>query len=165
MNISGIMYIFLENGISKGIENVRPDYLLNNDSQLEWLHSDCKEFKTYSFLEDCFFISFRSMDLSIISIFDYIENLNDDLNRMNEMIKTHTYDESDNQDINEFMTNFNIDRMKLAITKLQDEKKKNNELLNNFILLSWYSKFINNFTNWLNNLKLITLTLMKFYLQ
>ena len=144
INLTGILYLLWNKGINVKKE-LDFNYLINNDSGLEWL-LDGNSSKSYSFLEDCFFLLFRSFDLSFISIIENVQKLKDDKIRMKNLIDTYKCNESDNESINEIVQTFNIDRMNKILNNINNEIQKKSIIINNIIILNWYSKFINYFS-------------------
>ena len=142
LNLAGVLFVLFEKGNKNG-RNVSLKYLLNNDSGLEWLKDKKVEEDRYSFYEDCFFLTFRAMDLSLISIHENLDKLKFDIERLKHLIKTIG---EDDEDMDHAIIEMNIIRMSVILDRKMKEVKENEMLMSNFILINWYFQFLNIFS-------------------
>ena len=150
MNLSALLYVFFKKGY-KVDKKIDIKYLLDNNSGLEWLKNTKIPEQKYSFYEDCFFMSFRCFDLSVVSIYDTLDTLQKDIDHIKQLIET--FGEND-EEMSDAMKEYNIIRMSAVLDFKMKQLEENKSLMNNFILLGYYSEFVNYFTSWLSTVSM-----------
>lgn len=141
-NFTGLIYYFWLRGRKiKNFNKIRIEYLKNNNSGLDWLLDESKK-QQYTFLEDVFFMTLRSLDLSLVSIYDNIILLKKEINRLEFLMNNYQNNSDFNSEINETMRLFNMKRYESMIKDKKQEIKENKNILESSIIKPWLNNYL-----------------------